>query len=112
MLHSSIQMPNLPLANSMCAQSGAPPATQFRRQPFLSSPKNLCGSHPQSCQNHLPLAAPPCPRHPNNPARLTSGMRQTSTTPLAMEASIAMNPLLRPISFTMPSPRRPLAAST
>jgi hypothetical protein len=47
-----------------------------------------------------------------NRAPPTSGMRQTSTTPLAMEACMAMNPLLRPISLTMPSPRQPLVAST
>lgn len=34
----------------------------------------------------------------------TSGIKQMSTCPLAKEACMAMKPLLRPISFTMPMP--------
>ena len=36
--------------------------------------------------------------------KVISGMRQTSTTPEAMLACIAMKPELRPMTFTRPTP--------
>mmetsp|Transcript_36503 Transcript_36503/g.107821 ORF Transcript_36503/g.107821 Transcript_36503/m.107821 type:complete len:230 (+) Transcript_36503:512-1201(+) len=41
-----------------------------------------------------------------------SGMRHTSTTPLAMDACMAMKPDWRPMSFTKPRPWYALLAST
>mmetsp|Transcript_1062 Transcript_1062/g.1352 ORF Transcript_1062/g.1352 Transcript_1062/m.1352 type:complete len:215 (-) Transcript_1062:956-1600(-) len=48
-----------------------------------------------------------CGRRPLGPSSTmgTSGTRQRSTSPEASAACAARNPLLRPMSFTMPTPR-------
>mmetsp|Transcript_28702 Transcript_28702/g.73680 ORF Transcript_28702/g.73680 Transcript_28702/m.73680 type:complete len:226 (+) Transcript_28702:642-1319(+) len=80
------------LASSMMSWP-APSATQMTACPFLSM---------MLCTWAATLSM----------LNLVSGIRHRSTTPEAMDASMAMKPDWRPMSFTIPRPHLALEAST
>mmetsp|Transcript_21845 Transcript_21845/g.37314 ORF Transcript_21845/g.37314 Transcript_21845/m.37314 type:complete len:251 (+) Transcript_21845:871-1623(+) len=91
--------------------------------PLASTPL-LLPSSSRSCPAPSATHTTQCPFALTTPSRYlsrpfspcslkgTSGMRQASTTPDAIEACMAMKPDCLPMSFTRPTPLRALLAST